>query len=233
MKNVQIIDGAENCSFSICAIPEREFQRLFPGENQDVEFIEDSVERLGEGAVGSIMKLAKQEVLNKAEVKGIHGTLFIGLPERRAFYPNRRAADVDQSPIQGKAIATPMRWFWAWTLLMTSKKKDSAKPRAMAEVWKNLIVVRALTAEEAWDNACAIAKRSEGDDDGGLTLWGSPATTEFLGISDFGVVHDQLGDGAEILWQQRRCSRKTARTLARKKAQVCAEVAAELGGRIT
>jgi len=229
MKNVQIIDGAENSAFPIYAIPEREFHQLFPGENQDVEFIEDSVERLGEAAVGSIMNLAKQGALNKAEVNGIHGTLFIGLPERRAFYPNRQEADVDLARIQTKAIATPMRWFWAWTLLMTSKKKDCAKPSAMAEVWKNLILVRARAAEEAWDNACPIGTMSEGDDDGGLTLWGSPATTEFLGISDLGVVHEQLGDGAEILWQQRRCSRKTARTLARKKSQVCAEVVKELG----
>ena len=100
MKNVQIVDGAANCAFSIYAIPEFEFQQLFPGNSQNVEFIEDAIHRLGENAVSKIMKLTWNGPLNKVEVNGIHGTLFVGLPERRVLYPNKREADLDDAEIQ-------------------------------------------------------------------------------------------------------------------------------------
>ena len=41
MKNVQIIDAAQNCAYSIYAIPDDDFVKIFPQEGQDVEFDDD------------------------------------------------------------------------------------------------------------------------------------------------------------------------------------------------
>ena len=41
MKNVQVIDGASNCTYPVYAFTPEEFATLFPAPGQDVEFIED------------------------------------------------------------------------------------------------------------------------------------------------------------------------------------------------
>ena len=41
MKNIQIIDGALNCTFSLFQATDEEFQLLFPGELQDIQYAED------------------------------------------------------------------------------------------------------------------------------------------------------------------------------------------------
>ena len=51
MKNVQVIDGADNCTYSIYAFTDGEFLKIFPAARQDVEFIEDVLERLGTEAL--------------------------------------------------------------------------------------------------------------------------------------------------------------------------------------
>jgi hypothetical protein len=51
MKNIQIIDGAENCTFSIFQATEEEFQVIFPKADQDIEFSEDLFGRLMKTAV--------------------------------------------------------------------------------------------------------------------------------------------------------------------------------------
>ena len=43
MKNIQIIDWAENCSFSICLVDDDDLALIFPAPEQDVEFVEDLV----------------------------------------------------------------------------------------------------------------------------------------------------------------------------------------------
>ena len=47
MKNIQIIDGADNCSYSIFEFSDEEFSAIFL-VGQDISFIEDVVARLGE-----------------------------------------------------------------------------------------------------------------------------------------------------------------------------------------
>lgn len=121
-----------------------------------------------------------------------------------------------------------VRWFWAWTVLMTEKKKDKGRPTARTEVWENLILVTAKSAEEAYRKACLVGKSAEGDCQGTLTLDGDDAVTRFLGLLDLGVVHDEIADGAEITWQLKRCSKVTAKKRVRSKAVLCKEVAREL-----
>lgn len=103
MKNIQIIDSAINASFSVYSIPENAFNRLFPARGQDVEFIEDLVKRLGEEGAAELMKSTWNSRVEKSQVKGIHGTLFIQMENRKVFYPNKRESDLDNPAIQKSA----------------------------------------------------------------------------------------------------------------------------------
>jgi hypothetical protein len=46
MKNIKIIDDADNCTYSIYEISDEQFSVIFPNE-ADVEFVEDLEHRLG------------------------------------------------------------------------------------------------------------------------------------------------------------------------------------------
>ena len=107
MKNIQLIDGAVNCSYSIYAIPDKAFRQLFPSPGQDIEFIEDVVARLGKRKVGALMKYTYNSHLSKSEVCGIHGTLFFEMSNRKAFYPNKRDSDIHDREIQKRIRGIP------------------------------------------------------------------------------------------------------------------------------
>ena len=93
MKNVQVIDSAENCTYSVYEITDDEFAILFPG-GADIEFIEDVENRLGEDAFLQFHPNLWKQPIEKVRVNGIHGTIFYGLSERkRQFYPNKKFYD--------------------------------------------------------------------------------------------------------------------------------------------
>lgn len=95
MKNVQVIDGAENCKYSVYEFTDGEFEKVFPAPGQDVEFIEDVIERLGEKQAGMLLAPVWKRIKRKAETVGIHGTLFYELRERKKkFYPTKREAEM-------------------------------------------------------------------------------------------------------------------------------------------
>ena len=96
MKNIQVIDGAINCAYSVYEADDGAFATLFPAIGQDVEFIEDVADRLGEDALISITRPLWARRVNKRDVNGIHGTLFYGLPNKKPFYPTKRESDLDQ-----------------------------------------------------------------------------------------------------------------------------------------
>lgn len=54
MKNVQIIDGAANATFSLFQATEEEFHAIFPDE-RDIELVEDLINRLGEETAEAIL----------------------------------------------------------------------------------------------------------------------------------------------------------------------------------
>jgi len=96
MKNIQVIDGAKNCSFSVYSADEKDFSLIFPMIGQDVEFVEDLVERLGDRSAGEVVRRATSRRVEKRDIKGIHGTLFFDLLERKKWYPNKRENDLDK-----------------------------------------------------------------------------------------------------------------------------------------
>jgi hypothetical protein len=94
MKNVQIIDGAENCTYSIYAFTDDEFSVLFPEPGQDVEFIEDAIARVGNDQLGKILRPVWTREVAKAGVAGIHGTLYYELLNKKRFFPTKKEREM-------------------------------------------------------------------------------------------------------------------------------------------
>jgi hypothetical protein len=90
VKNIQVIDPAENCTFSVFQASEEEFQALFPNEGQDIEFSKDLFERLAEARATSIMDAIWQRPILKKDAVRIHGTLFFQFESRRKYFPETK-----------------------------------------------------------------------------------------------------------------------------------------------
>jgi hypothetical protein len=89
MKNIQVIDSAENSVYDIFAATEDEFALIFPA-NQDVGFIEEIMARGPETQLNEAFKRIWARRIPKREAMGIHALLFYGLDEKRQYYPTRR-----------------------------------------------------------------------------------------------------------------------------------------------
>ena len=94
MKNVQVIDGANNCTYSVFAFSDEQFKIVFPKPGQDIEFIEDVIKRVGNKKLGAILKPAWQRIIDKKAVCGIHGTLFYELEFKKRFYPTKKDSEM-------------------------------------------------------------------------------------------------------------------------------------------
>ena len=95
MKNIQVIDDAINARYAVYAVTDGEFVTLFPDEGQDIEFIEDVIDRLGEEGTGELMAPVWERPVPKPRVNGINGTLFYGLSAKKKFYKNKREPVID------------------------------------------------------------------------------------------------------------------------------------------
>ncbi len=90
MKNIQIIDGALNCTYDIFELEEDAFKQIFPN-GQDIEFIEDLIERVGEEKMLQLVTPMWKSRVAKNKVSGIHGTLFYQLHFKKQYYPTKKA----------------------------------------------------------------------------------------------------------------------------------------------
>lgn len=106
--NIQIIDRADNATFSIFQASSEEFARLFPN-SQDMEFAEDFVERVGEVEAEKVFDALWGRPILKRDAKGIHGTLYFNYATKRSALPaSKREVDYDDSainPAQRKLFA--------------------------------------------------------------------------------------------------------------------------------
>jgi hypothetical protein len=94
MRNVQIIDGADNCAYSIFQFSNRQFAAIFPAKGQDIAFIEDAARRIGDNKLGQLLKSAWKRPVDKKKVRGIHGTLFYELAFKKKYYPTKVDAEM-------------------------------------------------------------------------------------------------------------------------------------------
>lgn len=97
MKNIQIIDGAENATFSIFQATDAEFEAIFP-EGRDIELADDFFDRLGEAKAREIIDPLWERPILKRDALGIHGTLFYGWDSRRNHLPTSKR-EVDLNPL--------------------------------------------------------------------------------------------------------------------------------------
>jgi hypothetical protein len=122
----------------------------------------------------------------------------------------------------------PKYWFWAQLAQITIQKKRVKARNPVGEIWINLVIISARDVREALSKASALGKADQGDSRGSLTLDNKPAITKFVGIKNAGVIHDDLGDGAEIVFEMRRGTleklRKSLMNLAKLKAEIQREL---------
>ncbi len=93
MKNIQVIDGADNCTYSLFAATNKEFEAIFP-DAQDIEFMEDFIERVGDSVAGKITEAMWKRPVNKNTAQGVHGTLFYQLIEKKRYYPTKKESEM-------------------------------------------------------------------------------------------------------------------------------------------
>lgn len=99
MKNIQVIDGAANATFSVFQATGEEFTAIFP-DGRDIELVEDLIERIGEEAAGLVLGALWRRPILKRDALGIHGTLFYDNAERRNHIPHsKREVDWDDRSV--------------------------------------------------------------------------------------------------------------------------------------
>jgi hypothetical protein len=90
VKNIQIIDGADNATYNIFQASDDEFAEIFPGSGQDIEVVEDYVRRVGEDEARKTLSKVWERPIYKHDVKGIHGTLYYDYKEKSKYLPESR-----------------------------------------------------------------------------------------------------------------------------------------------
>ncbi|MDE1174398.1 MAG: hypothetical protein PW790_12120 [Parvibaculaceae bacterium] len=99
MKNIQIIDGAQNCTFSIFQATEEEFLLLFPEQDQDIQYAEDLADLPKQNEIDAALKRIWNRPIRKRNAEGIHGTLFYQLERYKAVFRGKREDTVDPSAV--------------------------------------------------------------------------------------------------------------------------------------
>jgi len=99
MKNIQIIDGADNATFSIFQATDDEFAAIFP-DSQDMELSEDFHARVGDARALAILTPIWERPILKRHANGIHGTLYYNWERKRRYLPaSKREVDWDQHSV--------------------------------------------------------------------------------------------------------------------------------------
>lgn len=96
VKNIQVIDGASNATFSIFQATDEEFAAIFT-HGREMEIADDVVERLGDAEAERVFSALWSRPILKRDAFGLHGTLFYDADHRREFLPSSgRETDWDE-----------------------------------------------------------------------------------------------------------------------------------------
>jgi hypothetical protein len=105
LKNILVIDGALNATFSVFQATDDEFAAIFPADGQDIELSEDFFERCGEEQAVLILEPIWDRPILKRDAHGIHGTLYFGFAARRQHLPaSKREVDWDAHSINSAQL---------------------------------------------------------------------------------------------------------------------------------
>jgi hypothetical protein len=99
VKNIQVIDGAQNCTFSIFQATEEEFALIFPAPGQDIQYAEDIKLCPDADAVFAALTKVWERPVRKQDANGIHGTLFYDLQRYKTVFRENRESAVDPSAV--------------------------------------------------------------------------------------------------------------------------------------
>lgn len=89
MKNIQVIDGAENCVYDIFSATDEEFALIFEA-GADVAFIDEVCGRGDTSSLDDAFNRIWKRRQRKADAQGIHGILFYELAHKKTYYPTRK-----------------------------------------------------------------------------------------------------------------------------------------------
>lgn len=95
MKNIQVIDGALNCTFSIFQATGKEFALLFPEPRQDIQYGGDLALLPRQEEVEAALGRIWERPIRKQNALGIHGTLFYELERYKTYYRAKREDAID------------------------------------------------------------------------------------------------------------------------------------------
>jgi hypothetical protein len=89
MKNIQVIDGADNAVYDIFSATDEEFALIFPA-GQDIAFISEVLARGPNAELDEALEKLWKRRIRKRDAMGIHGVLFYELDNKMRYYPTRR-----------------------------------------------------------------------------------------------------------------------------------------------
>ena len=89
MKNIQVIDEADNAVYDIFQATEEEFGLIFP-PGQDVAFSDEVWKREPEARLEEAFLQIWGRRIPKSQAMGIHGIIFYQLDHKKKYYPTRR-----------------------------------------------------------------------------------------------------------------------------------------------
>lgn len=92
MKNIMVVDGADNCAYDVFAATEEEFSLFFPDPGQDIAFIDEIAGP--EDQVDEAFRHLWLRPVDKKTIAGLHGMIFCELDLKKQYYPNRRDSDL-------------------------------------------------------------------------------------------------------------------------------------------
>lgn len=89
MKNIQIIDAADNAVYDIFAATDEEFALIFPS-GTDVAFIDEVYQTQQLQTLDTAFTEIWKRRVPKRHAMGIHGVLFYDCEHKKVYYPTRR-----------------------------------------------------------------------------------------------------------------------------------------------
>jgi hypothetical protein len=99
VKNIQVIDGALNCTFSVFQATDEEFALLFPERGQEIQYAEDLALLPQQKKVRAAWGHLWERPIRKRDANGIHGTMFYELERYKSYYHAKREDGIESSAV--------------------------------------------------------------------------------------------------------------------------------------